>query len=381
MDASPRADTAEREFARLGLSHHALKAGGGFERYMAELVHGLHERGIRPTFIAREFDRRMPEAGWVRQVRVDTRFVPRAWRDHVFDWRIGPLKRRLGLAPLVSSNPTRHADIAVCGGTHPGYLAAMGERAGLRDRWKIALEREFYERADTIVAHSKAMLGEIAAHYGIGGDKVQLLYPPVDARRFRPAADAAERADLRRRFGLPDDRAVFLLASTSHRRKGLDRLAPFFARTNLPAQLVVAGRPLAASVRNVHSLGYCSEIEKLYRAVDYTVVASTYEPFGLVGVESILSGTPVLLRAGVGCGEVIAPEARIDFDADVGDAVHAAVARWQGGGARVDAPARALAYDPGVSVHVDALLALVRRWQSMPGRRAPGQARAHPAHV
>ena len=144
---------------------------------------------------------------------------------------------------------------------------------------------------------------------------MQLLYPPVDAARFRPPLDAAERAALRRRFDLPDDRAVFLLASTSHRRKGLGRLAAFFANTDLPATLVVAGRPLGGSPANVRWLGYCRDIENLYRAVDFTIVASTYEPFGLVGVESVLCATPVLLGPGVGCGEVIDADARIDFAA------------------------------------------------------------------
>ncbi|MEO8835832.1 MAG: glycosyltransferase family 4 protein, partial [Caldimonas sp.] len=176
--------SASGGLAHLGLSHHALKPGGGFERYAATLVRGLHVHGLKPVFIAREFDRRMPEVRWVQPVRVRMTGIPHGLRDHVFDWRIGALKRRLQLAPLLSCNATRHADIAVCGGTHPGYLAAMGERAGWRDRRKIALERAFYANADVIVAHSRAMRDEIAEHYGIGGAKVQLLYPPVDGERF-----------------------------------------------------------------------------------------------------------------------------------------------------------------------------------------------------
>jgi glycosyltransferase involved in cell wall biosynthesis len=372
-----------RALARLGLSHHALKAGGGFERYAVTLVRGLHVQGLKPTFIAREFDVRMPEVRWVEPVRVRMTGVPHGMRDHVFDWRIGALKRRLKLAPLISCNPTRHADIAVCGGTHPGYLAAMGMRPGLHDRWKIALERAFYARADVIVAHSRAMKDEIAVHYGISGQKVQLLYPPVDGTRFHPPAGAEERRALRRRFDLPDDRAVFLLASTSHRRKGLGRLTAYFANTDLPATLVVAGRPLGGSPGNVRWVGYCRDIENLYRAVDFTILASTYEPFGLVGIESLLCGTPVLIGAGVGCGEVIDADARIDFglDHELGEAVRKAVAQWRTDTHRIDVPARALRYDPSVAVHIDALLALARAWEA--GRADPAGATpaAHSAHA
>ena len=369
--------------ARLALSHHALKPGGGFERYAASLVRGLHMRGLRPTFIARTFDERLPEVAWVEPIRVRLGGVPHAVCDHVFDWRIGVIKRRLGLAPLVSCNPTRHADIAVCGGTHPGYLVAMGERAGLRDRWKIALERAFYQRAAIIVAHSLAMKDEIAHFYGIRGAKVQLLYPPVDKARFHPPADAAARSALRRRFDLPDDRAVFLLASTSHRRKGLGRLIAYFANTDLPATLVVAGRPVGGSPGNVRWLGYCRDIENLYRAVDFTILASTYEPFGLVGVESVLCGTPLLLGAGVGCGEVIDAGARIDFALEGGlaAAVRCAVAQWRTDTHRIEVPARALLYDPSVAAHVDALLALVRQWQGMHGARVADEPSTHPAHA
>jgi glycosyltransferase involved in cell wall biosynthesis len=371
-----------RALARLGLSHHALKAGGGFERYAVTLVRGLHVQGLKPTFIAREFDVRMPEVRWVEPVRVRMTGVPHGMRDHVFDWRIGALKRRLKLAPLNSCNPTRHADIAVCGGTHPGYLAAMGMRPGLHDRWKIALERAFYARADVIVAHSRAMKDEIAVHYGISGQKVQLLYPPVDGTRFHPPASAEERRALRRRFDLPDDRAVFLLASTSHRRKGLGRLTAYFANTDLPATLVVAGRPLGGSPGNVRWVGYCRDIENLYRAVDFTILASTYEPFGLVGIESLLCGTPVLIGAGVGCGEVIDADARIDFglDHELGEAVRKAVAQWRTDTHRIDVPARALRYDPSVAVHIDALLALARAWEAGradPAGAAPAAQSAH----
>lgn len=333
----------------------------------------MHARGITPVFIARAFDARLREVGWVEPVRVRLGGVPHALKDFAFDWRIGRLKKRLALAPLVSSAPTRHADVAVCGGTHPGYLAAMGERPNLRDRWKIALERAFYANADVVVAHSGAMRDEISRHFSIRGDKVQLLYPPVDGDRFRPAESDAERAALREELGLPDDRAVFLLASTSHRRKGLSRLITFFANTDLEATLVVAGRPFSGSPANVRWLGYRADIENVYRAVDFTVVASTYEPFGLVGVESVLCGTPVLLAEGVGCAEVIDEDARFDFAPGEGlrEAVRAAVNVWRHGAHRLDRPHRHLAYDPAVAAHVDALLEIVRRWHA---RRRP-----HPA--
>lgn len=350
----------------LAISHHALRHGGGFERYAMTLVHGLHARGVRPTFIARSFDRSLAEYGWVEPIRLGVTGVPGKLRDLFFDWRIGRLKRRLGsaLGPLIACNTTRWADIAVCGGTHPGYLAAMGKSPGRSDRWKIALERAHMESSRVVVAHSALMRDEIVRHYGIAPEKIVLLYPPTDTERFS-VVDDARRRSLRDELGLPHDRAVFLLASTGHRRKGLDRLAAFFGATQLPATLVVAGRPTGSDMPNVRYLGYRTDMENVYRAVDFTVMASAYEPFGLVAIESVLCGTPVLLAEGIGSAEVVRAPALISFtlaDADsLQRAVADAVLRWRSGRHRLAEPTAHLAYDPLVSTHVDALVAIARR--------------------
>ncbi len=288
--------------------------------------------------------------------------VPGKLRDLFFDWRIGRAKRRLGLFPLIGCNQTRWSDIAICGSTHPGYLEAMGEVPGAVDRLKIGLERAHLEAARVVVAHSARMQAEAMRFYGIAADRITLLYPPVDEARFVPV-DAARRDALRERLGLPADRAVFLLASTGHQRKGLDRLAAFFAATDLPATLVVAGRPLPEPMPNVRFLGYRKDIEDVYRAVDFTILASRYEPFGLVGVESVLCATPVLVAAGAGCAEVIRAPAQLPFELDdagsLGRAVDLAVERWRGGAHRLAAPQELIAYDSRIASHVAALLAVV----------------------
>jgi len=361
--------------APLAICNHGLRNSGGIERYALTVVRGLHALGVRPVFIAKAFDAALPEHAWVEPVRVRLTGVPGKLRDHVFDWRIGRLKRRLDLPPLLAMNQTAAADIAVCGSTHPGFLAAMGQDAGWSDRWKIRLEHAHLTNARVIVAHSQRMADEVQRFHGVAPAKIRLLYPPIDGDRFSVVPEAERRA-LRAGLGLPDDRAVFLLASTGHRRKGLDLLLEFFRHTGLPVTLVVAGRPLGVAdvPANVRSLGYRSDIENVYRAVDFTVMASRYEPFGLVGVESVLCGTPVVVARGVGCAEVLRPPAGLAFDLDAEPgaadgfaAVMAeAVARWRAGTHRLAEPRPGLGYDPSVRVHVQALLALAAALQ--PGR-------------
>lgn len=354
----------------LAISNHGLRNSGGIERYALTVVRGLHEQGVRPTVIAKAFDTTLPEYAWVEPVRVDVRAVPGKLRDLYFDWRIRRIKRHRELGPLIGCNQTGAADIAICGSTHPGFLAAMGQPQRWSDGWKIALERAHLNNAKVVVAHSQRMADEAHRFHAIDASKIRLLYPPVDGTRFTPV-DEARRLTLRAELGLPEDRAVFLLASTGHRRKGLDMLLDFFGRTELPVSLVVAGRPLrgvGALPAHIRSLGYRNDIENVYRAVDFTVMASRYEPFGLVGVESVLCGTPLVCADNAGCAEVIEPPAQLPFrlDAAEGDtgglaaAVVEAVARWRSGTNRIAAPLTLLRYDPSVRTHVDTLLALVR---------------------
>lgn len=352
----------------LVLSGHGLRHSGGIERYLLALVGNLHQRGIRPTVIAHRFDTHLPEYGWVEPVQVRTSVLGGALRDRWFDRRLRQLKARHDFYPVIALSQTAAADIAICGGTHPGYLAAIGKTAGWQDRLAIALERRHFQGAALVIAHSRLMVEQLAQFYGVSSDRVRLLYPPVDTQRFNPVSDS-QRLALRQRLGLPLDRAVLLLASTGHARKGLDLLVRALGHADLPVLLVVAGRAVDMQAPNLRYLGYRSDMEDLYRAVDATVMASRFEPFGLVGVESVLCGTPLIGALGMGCMEVLQGDAVLPFDLTVGAAqaggldaaISSALARWRAGALRVADPRAALRYDPSVAAHVDALLGWVDR--------------------
>ena len=352
---------------KLCISNHGLRHSGGIERYAVTLVRGLHALGVRPTVIAKAFDTALPEYAWMDALPISMVGVPAKLRDLYFDWRIRRLKQRRDLGPLIACNQTGAADIAICGSTHPGYLAAMGRAAGRSDGWKIALERAHLLNAQFIVAHSQRMADEAQRFHGIDPQKIRLMYPPIDGERFSPVADA-QRRQLRAELNLPADKAVFLLASTGHRRKGLDLLADFFASTDLPVCLVVVGRPVDIEAPHIRYLGYRSDIENVFRAVDFTLLASLYEPFGLVGVESVLCGTPVVAADNVGCAEVIRAPGQFAFSLDrtasLGEAVARAVVAWRANTHRIADPLSALSYDPSVNAHVRGLLDLAEQVRS-----------------
>ncbi len=218
-----------------------------------------------------------------------------------------------------------------------------------KDRMQIKLERAHYQSARLIVAHSRAMQTELIDDYGVAPAKIRVIYPPAAAQRFAPVS-AAQRSALRHKLGWPDDRIVFAFPSSSHERKGLPALARFFESTDLPVMLAVVGRPLPRTWRNVQYFGYHADIEQIYQAADFTVLASSYEPFGLVGIESVLCGTPVLLANGIGSTEVLDDAAQINFAADdaagLARAVATAVARVDQGTARLAEPPAISAMPP-----------------------------------
>ena len=139
-------------------------------------------------------------------------------------------------------------------------------------------------------------------------------YRPLPA----PSAGGTSFAD---RFHIPGPFVLFVGRLASN--KGLLELAQAFvtlAREDRTAQLVVVGEdggqraPLAARVRElgladrVHLLGHVDDDSVLfsaYREARVTVLPSEYEAFGLVLLESLAAGTPVVASRVGGIPEVV----------------------------------------------------------------------------
>jgi glycosyltransferase involved in cell wall biosynthesis len=55
------------------------------------------------------------------------------------------------------------------------------------------------------------------------------------------------------------------------------------------------------------------ELNQVYRAADVTVMSSVSEPFGIIPLESILNGAPVLLSKQAGVGEILSHVLKSNF--------------------------------------------------------------------
>jgi glycosyltransferase involved in cell wall biosynthesis len=351
---------------KIGLSSNALRHSGGLERYAMDLVRGFAAAGVELAFFARRFDMSLPESRMVEAHRINVSFLPGKLRDRWFSWRLRRARRAAKVDVLIGCNRVDSSEIAICGGTHLGFLRATARPAKPSDNWQIALERSQYEQAKVIVAHSQLMHDELRELYDVPEAKIRVQYPPVDGARFTPV-DATARAALRRKFGFADHEVVLLFPSSSHERKGLPLIEAALRGLSLPVVLAVAGRPPARTSGQVRYIGYVKEIEDGYRAADFTILASKYEPFGLVGVESVMCGTPVIFPSSIGCCDAIAQHAKFVFspddEADLRLTIERAVTARLAGTMpqQSDVARNAVLYDASVAGHVDALLALATR--------------------
>ncbi|QGZ65949.1 glycosyltransferase [Paraburkholderia acidisoli] len=344
---------------KLGVSCNVLRHSGGMERYARDIARGIAARGLRPAYFARSLDESLPEHAMVEPHRINVSFLPGKLRDAWFSWRLRSAKRTAGVDVMVGCNRVDSSDIAVCGGTHLGFLRATGRAPTLADRWQIALEKRQYANARIILAHSPMMHDELTELYGIDEAKVRILRPPVDTARFSPV-NAAERRAIRARLGFGEHETVLLFPSGDHVRKGLALIEA--ALRDMPERVVVAvaGRPAGRLSPHVRDIGFQREIEDCYRAADFTILASAYEPFGLVGVESVLCGTPVIIPSTMGCCDVIAPHAKHVFERDTAGSLRVTIehAVAQARSTALPDDATGVTYDATVASHIDSLLAM-----------------------
>lgn len=351
---------AIRPLPKLGISANALKQSGGLERYAMDLVRGLNTAGYtgerKPVFFARKIDTSQPESAMVTAHKINVSFLPSKLRDTYFNWAVKRARKKARVDVLIGCNRVESSEIAICGGTHIGFLAATGRGERRSDTRQIEIERLQYRQAAVIVAHSEMMRDELRTLYNVPDSKIRVLCPPVDGTRFSPVS-AARRAELRKQFGFAEHETVLLFPSSSHERKGLPLIEAALRDSGLPVVIAVAGRPPARGSDRLRYIGYSKNIEDAYRAADFTILASSYEPFGLVGIESVMCGTPVIFPTSIGCISAIADRAKFTFQPGNADDLRRAVQSALDSRPE-NLSAESILYNTSIDAHIEALLEL-----------------------
>lgn len=210
-----------------------------------------------------------------------------------------------GLAALRAGDALGVPVVGFCH-TDLGKLAALhiGEWAEkpVQKRW-AAIYRQF----DQAVAPSRFIAGrliEAGVHHAIG------LPLGVDTELFHPGQ--ADRQGLRRRLGLAPDEKLLVFAGRPAREKRLDVLVGAVERLGAPYKLLLIGAGAGAPVSDrALCLDYVrdpAELAAILSSCDAFVHANDNEPFGLIVLEAMACGIPVVGVAAGGVAESVDEE-------------------------------------------------------------------------
>jgi glycosyltransferase involved in cell wall biosynthesis len=182
------------------------------------------------------------------------------------------------------------------------------------------LERKILRKSDHIVVLSEYTKGKLEKVYGLSPAKIHIIPGGVDLDRFRPHGD---KQSLRNRLGISNDRFTLLTVRNLEPRMGLENLILAFKKVveNKNDTLLILGGegPLAPELKSlareagiadlVKFTGFIpkEELPSYYQVADLFVLPTReLEGFGLVTVEAMASGLPVLGTPVGGTKEILA---------------------------------------------------------------------------
>ncbi len=232
---------------------------------------------------------------------------------HAHDWLSGyvanDLHQRYGLPMVVTIHATE-----------------MGRRRGhvwgdpLSERIHLA-EQYLAREADVIIACSEFMRGEIIETLHAPPEKIRVIPNGVEYQTLIQLRDHLESLPyIRRRWAAPDQPLIFFVGRLEW-EKGPDLLVQAMPRVleAFPtAKLILAGKgsytdQIVALVQQlgleeaVQVVGFISDQTRneIYAVADVAVFPSRYEPFGIVALEAMAAGAPVIVGDVGGLSEVV----------------------------------------------------------------------------
>jgi glycosyltransferase involved in cell wall biosynthesis len=302
---------------------------GGGETALLNLVNHLDATRYLPHLLVRA-EGQLAEAwrkrGWPVYVSpwrgASTYFIPVLWGQLPISRYIGKLIREQHIDLI-------HSDYH----TLPMALPAAG-RNGIPALWWCwgwwfkpkVWQRGFFRRPAATIALSKAIKeGFLGEPPFMPPDKVDLIYSGVDTTRFQPSLDGSQ---VRVEAGVPANAPLVALLARFQDVKGHDvfqDMARQVARMIPEAHFVVAGENTQTSADNeykthilevaatdpllksrLHYLGFRADTERVIAAADVVVCSSHFESYGMVNIEAMASGKPVVSTNKGGPSETVA---------------------------------------------------------------------------
>ena len=318
---------------------------GGLARHVRKLSEQLVESGVEMHVLTRGGGRlpeheerhgvvvhRVREPAYPKDVNEFVRWVDHMNRDmralgaelcerydfhlvHSHDWLVAgtaePLARELGYPWLVTVHATEF-------GRHQGWVDKHPQSH------IHAVERSMVRRADHVITCSNYMRGHVASTFGVSPRRITVVPNGIDPHDLENVDE--DLPALRAKYAAPDERLVLLVGRLVYEKGfhlALDALAKVIRRFG-NVRFVVAGtgtaeQELKTQARRLRLmkhgtfLGWVGDdmLHSLYRVADLCIVPSIYEPFGLVALEAMASGTLCIVADTGGLREVVPGDGRV----------------------------------------------------------------------
>jgi D-inositol-3-phosphate glycosyltransferase len=187
---------------------------------------------------------------------------------------------------------------------------------------RIATEKILIKTSDRIIASTEREKGELIRHYGASPETIGVVPCGVNLDLFRPV----NKARARQQLGFDQNEVIVLYVGRFSPLKGISRLlaAMTYLQNNDAIRLIIIGgdghnRPESQKLQRLskemgiqNAVTFLGRVKQddlppYYSAADVLVVPSYHESFGLVALESLACGTPVVATK-VGAMELIVRE-------------------------------------------------------------------------
>ena len=200
------------------------------------------------------------------------------------------------------------------------HATESGRNSGIHDetqRYINDTEWMLTYEASEVIVNSNYMKSELQRLFGLPYEKINVVPNGVNLNLF----NGIERDyNFRRKFAMDNEKIILFMGRLVY-EKGIQHLIaamPKILNGYHDAKLVICGKggmidELRAEANSlgisqkVYFAGYMNgkDVQRMYKAADIAVFPSTYEPFGIVALEAMLSENPVVVSDIGGLNEIV----------------------------------------------------------------------------